>query len=71
MPPRFIEVDGENHWWDDVFLDPQRANIIADYVDSYPGVEQSIQDFTLTVMWPKESGAMGRWRILDTIVPGR
>lgn len=29
------------------------------------------EDFTLTVLWPNESGSLNGWRIVEVDVPGR
>ncbi|KAG8905825.1 hypothetical protein FRB99_008190 [Tulasnella sp. 403] len=68
---RLLEVSEKDHWWDQVFSDPKRAGLLAHYVDTKVKDEHVPKSFTLTVLWPHESGPMGGWRILATDVPGR
>ncbi|KAG9003012.1 hypothetical protein FRB93_011299 [Tulasnella sp. JGI-2019a] len=66
-----IEVPQKDHWFADVFTHPQRSAIIADFASTAVKKTEFPQSFTLTVLWPRESGAMGGYRILDTKIHGR
>ncbi|KAG9018296.1 hypothetical protein FRB90_011626 [Tulasnella sp. 427] len=66
-----MEVPGKDHWWDEVFTDPERAKVLSELVNGPVDEESVTRNFTLTVMWPRESGSMGGWRVLAVDVPGR
>ncbi|KAG8848430.1 hypothetical protein FRB96_001216 [Tulasnella sp. 330] len=67
-----IEVPQKDHWFYDVFTHPQRAQILADFASSQENDNFLLpSSFTLSVLWPRESGSMGGYRVLDTKVHGR
>lgn len=68
---RLLEVLGRDHWWDEVFTDPKRAEVLSRLVKEPVRNDIALQNFTMTVMWPHESGSMGGWRVLAVEVPGR
>ncbi|KAG8951110.1 hypothetical protein FRC04_006769 [Tulasnella sp. 424] len=66
-----LEVPGRDHWWDEVFTDPKRAEVLSRLVKEPVNNDIALKNFTMTVMWPHESGSMGGWRVLAVEVPGR
>ncbi|KIO15959.1 hypothetical protein M407DRAFT_86596 [Tulasnella calospora MUT 4182] len=66
-----LEVPGRDHWWDEVFTDPERAEVLSSLVKKHGSETATPKDFTLTVMWPHESGSMGGWRVRAVETPGR
>ncbi|KAF8319982.1 hypothetical protein DL93DRAFT_2074299 [Clavulina sp. PMI_390] len=66
---KFQEVPGKPHWWDDTMKSPAMEDAINELV--HTARSSSVKAFTLTVMWPRESGSLNGWQILETSVPGR
>ncbi|KDQ06009.1 hypothetical protein BOTBODRAFT_60799 [Botryobasidium botryosum FD-172 SS1] len=58
------------HWWDEYFKEPLVSGIIHNLLQS-PEATTSPAQFTLTVMWPNESGPMGGWQVREVETPGR
>lgn len=69
---RFHEVPGKPHWWDNTLtmqaVEDAMAELLEDDSDSR---SERLSNFTLTVLWPRESGSLQGLRILETGVPGR
>ncbi|KAG8906179.1 hypothetical protein FRC01_008099, partial [Tulasnella sp. 417] len=53
------------------FTDPERAEVLSSLVNESVREAPASKDFTLTVIWPHESGSMGGWRVSAVEVPGR
>ncbi|CUA68055.1 Guanine nucleotide exchange factor LTE1 [Kluyveromyces lactis NRRL Y-1140] [Rhizoctonia solani] len=66
------EVPGKPHFWDTVFKDQPISGVIEELVaPPYTDLDMLPTPFTLTVVWPSESGSMRGWRIREATVPGR
>lgn len=65
---RFEAIPGKPHWWDGALKTPAIQEAVQELLDA-PDVPR--QNFTLTVMWPSESGSMSGWRVEEIEVPGR
>jgi hypothetical protein len=65
------EVDGENHWWDDVFREPVVKTFIRQHLKKATWDEDRSRGFTLTCGNPSECGSRAGIRIVEVITPGR
>lgn len=65
---RFAEMPGKPHWWDGVL----RTKAIEAAIDELLDAEATTPiEFELTVLWPRESGTLNGWKIIETDVAGR
>lgn len=69
---RFHEVPGKPHWWNNALtmqaVEEAMKKLLEDDSDTQPA---RLNDFTLTVLWPRESGSLQGLKILETNIPGR
>ncbi|KAL7421865.1 hypothetical protein Q5752_003636 [Cryptotrichosporon argae] len=67
----YVELEGKDHWWDDMFRDRR----VAEWLDALPPKlsvdEVRKKGFTLTSANPDEAGAKAGIRIAELDVPGR
>lgn len=70
LSQRFEEVPGKPHWWDGVLKMDSVQNAMDELLnaelDPYAPVH-----FSLTTLWPSESGSLRGWMIIETETPGR
>ncbi|KAF9557681.1 hypothetical protein CPC08DRAFT_774315 [Agrocybe pediades] len=68
----YKEDPGEDHWYPNVFLNPQvqsfleEAQVIGQNKD-----DSDFEEFTLTVTIPWQCGSLHGWAIKELIIPGR
>ncbi|KAF9519352.1 hypothetical protein BS47DRAFT_1358216 [Hydnum rufescens UP504] len=67
----FEEIPGKPHWWDGTLRTPSIQHAIHDLLHDPQAPRTGDSPFTLTVMWPHESGSLRGWQIRQVDIPGR